>query len=214
MPLKIEDGERIVFIGDSITDCGRRAAAAPLGEGYVKMFANLVTIREPAKRIDIINKGIGGDNVRGLRDRWSDDVLRHDPDWLSVKIGINDLHIGLRGLSDPIPPELFEEIYDSLLRRTLEARPDCRILLIDPFYISVDRSATSFRPRVLEVLSDYIAVVHELSRRHGTRLVKTHERFQRILETHEADELCPEPVHPYPAEHQAIAEWVYEALSA
>ena len=31
----------MLFIGDSITDCGRRAEHAPLGSGYVRMFGEL-----------------------------------------------------------------------------------------------------------------------------------------------------------------------------
>ena len=34
----VQDGETMLFIGDSITDCGRRAAEAPLGNGYVRAF--------------------------------------------------------------------------------------------------------------------------------------------------------------------------------
>ena len=103
MKTKLKKGDTILFIGDSITDCGRRAEFSPLGNGYVKLFADMMTVREPAKRLTVINKGIGGDTVVGLRDRWSDDVLRHKPNWLSIKIGINDLHRTLVN-TDPIPP--------------------------------------------------------------------------------------------------------------
>ncbi|MBN1348092.1 hypothetical protein JXJ21_01650 [candidate division KSB1 bacterium] len=84
MALQIESGQTILFIGDSITDCGRRATERPLGNGYVKLFADLVAIREPEKQITIINKGIGGDRVTGMQNRWTDDVMRHHPDWLSI----------------------------------------------------------------------------------------------------------------------------------
>lgn len=43
MALKIADGSKVVFIEDSITDCGRRGAEAPLGAGYVRLFTELVT---------------------------------------------------------------------------------------------------------------------------------------------------------------------------
>ena len=33
----IEDGQTLLFIGDSITDCGRRGAEAPLGNGDVRL---------------------------------------------------------------------------------------------------------------------------------------------------------------------------------
>ena len=92
MSMQIKNGQKVLFIGDSITDCGRRDAQRPLGAGYVKLFADMMIIRESAKRVEIINKGISGDNVVGLRNRWTDDVLRNRPDWLSIKIGINDLH--------------------------------------------------------------------------------------------------------------------------
>ena len=90
--MKLDTGETILFIGDSITDAGRRAAGAPLGHGHVGLFATLLAIHHPDKAIKVINKGIGGDVVTGLRDHWSDDVIRHRPDWLSIKIGINDAH--------------------------------------------------------------------------------------------------------------------------
>ena len=92
MATQIKNGQKVLFIGDSITDCGRRDSQRPLGNGYVKLFADLMIIQEPAKQITIVNKGISGDNVVGLRNRWTDDVLRNQPDWLSIKIGINDLH--------------------------------------------------------------------------------------------------------------------------
>jgi lysophospholipase L1-like esterase len=213
MATRLKSGETILFIGDSITDCGRTGQERPLGIGYVKQFSDMLAIREPAKRIAVINKGIGGNGVVDLRNRWTDDVLRHRPDWLSVKIGINDLNRTLSGNPEAVPPKLFEKTYDEILSRTTENLPRCRILLIDPFYISVDRSPDSARARRLELLPAYLDVVHRMSRRYRTRLVRTHEMFQKLLRHHDPDIFCPEPVHPYPTGHFAIAEAVYAALS-
>lgn len=211
--MKIKSGQTILFIGDSITDCGRRLADRPLGNGYVKLFADMLVIRRPQKAITIINKGIGGDVVTGLRDRWLDDVLRNKPDWLSIKIGINDLHRTLMNTPEAVPPKLYLEAYEDIISRTKSALPKCKLLLIDPFYISQERSSTSFRNDVLKLLPEYLRIVHELSRKHSTLLVKTHEMFQRLLKTHEPDTFCPEPVHPNLTGHLAIAEAVYAALS-
>jgi acyl-CoA thioesterase-1 len=213
MSLMLRSGETILFIGDSITDCGRRGADRPLGNGYVKLFADLLTIREPAKHINIINKGIGGNKVTDLHARWTDDVLRHKPDWLSIKIGINDLHSGLTDPTNGVTPERFESHYDDILSRTRKALPECRILLIDPFYISQERSPNSWRKTVLDTIPAYIRIVHAMSRKYRTRLVKTHEIFQNLLKHHEADTFCPEPVHPNLTGHLAIAMAVYAALS-
>jgi lysophospholipase L1-like esterase len=213
MPTKLKTGQTILFIGDSITDNGRRGANAPLGGGYVKMFYDLLVIREPQKNVNIINKGIGGHKVTDLRDRWTDDVLRHRPDWLSVKIGINDLHSFILDKVAPVSPKLFEEAYDDILSQTRKKLPRTRILLIDPFFLSRETSPTSFRKTVLDLMPKYLRVVEKMSRKYKTRRVKTHEMFQNLLKYHEPDLFCPEPVHPNAAGHLAIAEAVYAALS-
>ncbi len=215
MTLKIKDGQTILFIGDSITDCGRRAAERPLGNGYVKLFYDMLTIREPEKKVNIINKGISGDTVTGLQARWTDDVLVHKPEWLSIKIGINDLHINLRqgGGGDTISPQVFHNTYNDILSRIKSALPKCEILLIEPFYISIEENRESFRKSVLDLIPEYIEVVREMSKKYKTRLVKTHEMFQTFLKHHDADTFCPEPVHPYLLGHMAIAETIYATLS-
>ena len=64
-----EEGTTMLFIGDSITDCGRRGAEAPLGSGYVRTFTELVTSRWPERNVSWINKGISGNRVSDLRER-------------------------------------------------------------------------------------------------------------------------------------------------
>ena len=74
----IEGGQTMLFIGDSITDCGRRGAEMPLGGGYVRLFTELATARFPDRNIAYINKGIGGNRITDLKERWRDDVLFTD----------------------------------------------------------------------------------------------------------------------------------------
>ncbi len=213
MPTKLESGETVLFIGDSITDCGRRDAQhAPLGCGYVQMVADMLTIREPQKKVTVVNRGIGGNNIDDLRSRWHDDVFEIEPDWLSVKIGINDLNQTLNSNSD-LPAEKFEEIYDSLLAQTVERFPNCQLLLIDPFFMSRDQTEDSYRARVLQVLPGYIDAVHRLSQKYETRLVETHDLFQEQLKHHKLEVFSTEPVHPNSAGHLLMAEAVYNALS-
>jgi len=213
MATKLKSGETILFIGDSITDCGRTGTERPLGCGYVKFFRDMLVLREPEKRITIVNKGISGNVVVDLQNRWEDDVLRHRPAWLSIKIGINDLHRTLADSPEAVPPELYKKTYDEILSRTKSRLPRCRILLVDPFYISTDRSPNSARNQVLGLLPRYLRVVHAMSRKYHARLVETHAMFQKLLRHWEPDTFCPEPVHPNPTGHLAIAEAIYAALS-
>ena len=204
----IEDGQTLLFIGDSITDCGRRGAEAPLGNGYVRLFADLATARFPERRVRYINKGIGGNRVTDLAARWQDDVLYQRPDRLSVKIGINDLHSHLRGAEDGVDPALFAAVYEQLLEIT-QGELGCPLVLLTPFYISTDH-----RSQVLELLPRYIEVVERLAERFDARLVRLHDIFQRQLQYRDADTFCPEPVHPNQAGHLVIAQALMDALTA
>ncbi len=212
--MKIKSGQTILFIGDSITDCGRRGAdLPPLGNGYVRRVADMLAVRCPERKIEVINKGISGDVVTGLRQRWTDDVLCHQPQWLSIMIGINDLHRTLNQSPEAVPPALYREAYSEILRRTRDALPKCRILLMDPFYMSTDREPETLRGRVGRLLPEYLRIVHDLSRQHRTLHVRLHDRFQRLLRHHTPGRFCDEPVHPNPTGHLVIAEAVYDALS-
>ncbi len=213
MALKIRNFQKILFIGDSITDCGRKNENAPLGNGYVKLFHDMVAVRQPEKNIKIINRGIGGNNTEDLKTRWTDDVIKHRPDWLSVKIGINDLHRFLRENQESITPEDFAKNYDDILARTKKRLPKCKILLIEPFYISNEISDSSFRNEVLKTLPEYIKTVRDMSKKYNTMLIKTHDMFKKLLKYHDSDLFCAEPVHPNMTGHLAIAEAVYNALN-
>jgi len=208
----LRNGDRILFIGDSITDCGRRDFAAPLGNGYVKFFSDFMHIREPEKEISILNHGIGGNTVEDLQARWKEDVLEQEYTWLSVKIGINDLH---RWLCDPatgVSPEQFEESYHCILDQAKTARPDAQLLLIDPFYVAKTPAEEDFMKTVLATLPRYIDTVQKMSETFGARHVRTHDVFQALLQHKEPSLFCPEPVHPFPIGHLVIAEAVYRTL--
>jgi lysophospholipase L1-like esterase len=209
MPTKIKSKQTVLFAGDSITDGGRRADSFPLGNGYVRFFRDLMIIREPEKQVTILNKGIGGNTVVDLSRRWTDDVLRMRPDWLSIQIGINDLLNYMRKLEIAVPPELYEQKYREILDRTRKTLPKCQIILIEPFYISSETFPNNFRHDMLQLLPTYLAVVHKLSRQYKTRLVRTHQMFQKIILTQPADMLSSEPVHPNATGSLALAEAVY-----
>jgi len=208
MPFAIKPKQTVLFIGDSITDCGRRAAAAPLGNGYVQQVRDLIVAKYPKHQLNIINKGIGGNTVEDLYNRWSDDVTPFKPDWISIKIGINDLHQHMRKNERAVSPEKYEQLYDQIITRA-KKETKSKVVLVDPFYISTDRRPTSERHTVSKLLKSYLRVVDRLAKRHKTKRVKTHDAYQTLLKFYPADQFCPEPVHPYPSGHLVIAtEWL------
>lgn len=200
----IQDGQTVVFIGDSITDCGRRGEQAPYGNGYVKAAIDLMTARYPERRITFHNEGIGGNTVEDLRNRWHDDVLVHQPDWLTIKIGINDLHRHLDGGVYAISPERYEQLYREILQITKE-KTNARVVLIDPFYLSTDTDPGSRRGTVNSLLPAYLSVVDQLAGEFQALHVRTHKLFAEQLRHRAADWFCAEPVHPCQSGHIVIA---------
>jgi lysophospholipase L1-like esterase len=207
----IQPKQTVVFIGDSITDCGRRDSAAPLGTGYVKFCHDLIVAKYPAHQVKVVNKGIGGNTVRDLFNRWTDDLVTLQPDWVSVKIGINDVHCWHnKAEGRSVSPDEFTELYDRILDRTRQ-ETQAKMILIDPFFISADTARDSFRAIIREKLQPYIKTVSAMAKKYEARHVRTEEIFQNLLKQFPADHFCPEPVHPYANGHLVIAHaWLSE----
>lgn len=82
---------KIVFFGDSITDCERdRSDITSLGNGYVKILAGKLRPLYPDSDIQLINKGKSGDEVSDLLARVDNDVIELHPDAVVMMIGINN----------------------------------------------------------------------------------------------------------------------------
>jgi len=206
-----KDGETVVFIGDSITDCGRRGAQAPYGSGYVKFIIDLITARYPERHITYFNEGIGGNTVEDLYNRWENDLLSHkDADWVSVKIGINDLHRFLGGASQ-LAPDKYEILYRRCLTMTKE-KLDAKLILVDPFYVSTQSNSDDHQMKVLKLIPEYLQAVEKLAKEFDALHVYTHQVFQNQLKYRSPDYFCPEPVHPYPNGHMVIALAILEKL--
>lgn len=210
----IQNGQAVVFIGDSITDVGRRDVAFPFGTGYVKLAIDLITAKYPERAIRFFNQGIGGDTAPGLRNRWADDVLIHNPDWVSVLVGINDLH----GYFCPAPQveilvDKYREAYLQFLTRT-KKNTNAKIILMDPFYISRETDSNSQRNTVLRLLPEFIAVVNEMAEKFDALHIPMHEIYQKQLQYRTPDTFCPEPVHPNPTGHTVMANAWLEAVHA
>src|SRR3954467_821401 len=89
MTTLIGDNAVVLFQGDSITDAGRLESADGMGFGYATLAAAWFSALYPEKHIRFINRGISGNRVVDLAQRWKKDCLDLKPDWVSILIGIN-----------------------------------------------------------------------------------------------------------------------------
>jgi len=199
--LVFRQSQRVVFIGDSITDCGRRQPpSAPFGNGYVHFARAFLLARYPALNLDILNRGIGGNTVRDLAARWDDDVIALRPDWLSVKIGINDVWRTVAGrAAEAVPLDEYAATYERLLRRAKE-ETSARLILMEPYVIESDRQ-DAFRA----LIDQYILVVHRLAEQYGAILIRTQAAFDDALTGQPAAYWAEDRVHPGAPGHAVIA---------
>lgn len=131
----------ILFQGDSITDAGRDRRSEnnannrnALGRGYVYSIATQLLSDKADCGLKIYNRGISGNKVFQLADRWDKDCLEIKPDVLSILIGVNDIWHSLNGNYDGTV-EKYEKDYRALLNRTVKALPDIKLVICEPFVL-------------------------------------------------------------------------------
>ena len=183
-----------VFIGDSVTDCGR-LIEPPFGDGYVFNIAQSARLAG-----EIINVGTSGHRLVDLENRWNTDVLTHNPTLVSVAIGINDTWRRYDD-NDPTSVEDFEERYRRVLTATkAHGNPD--LVLCEPFLLEVRDEMKTWR----EDLDPKIAVVHTMANEFGAKLVRFDHRFNQLAQEISMLELGDDGVHPSQLGHTIMAD--------
>jgi lysophospholipase L1-like esterase len=189
-------GARILFQGDSITDGNRGRSADPnhiLGHGYVFLIAARHGAAFPEEKLDFINRGVSGNTVLDLEQRWQPDTLDLKPDLLSILIGVNDHGKG-------VPLEQFEQVYDQLLTAAKVATPKLKLVLGEPFVKPGGILDEDIRRRQ--------EIVARLARKHGAALVHFQRVFDEATKRAPADYWIWDSVHPTYRGHQLMAdEW-------
>jgi len=202
-PITIETGQTILFIGDSITDGDRdKPAYRPFGFGYVHFVANMLLAKYPHLNINIKNKGVSGNAIQDLSQRWERDCLAHKPDILSVLIGINDLW---RVCTAPqqargLLPDEYELTYKRLLLCAKQAS-DCQLVLMEPFMFCSDPV-----DHIFELLQRYIEKLDGLAREFDAVLVPLQCLINEQIKTVEPQKWSSDSVHPYVWAHAWIAK--------
>jgi lysophospholipase L1-like esterase len=209
----IEPGSKLVFIGDSVTDCGRsqpigEGLGEALGRGYVSLVDSLLCATYPGLGIRIINVGTSGNTVLDLKARWQRDVVDLRPDWLCVMIGINDVW---RQFDMPRKPEagVALDVYEETLRDIVgEVRTRLTgLVLMTPFYIEPIVTDT-MRQR----MDAYGEVVRRLALEQDAIFVDTQAAFAPVLEQYHSSAIAWDRVHPNAIGHMILARAFLNSL--
>lgn len=200
------NNRRIVFAGDSITDCNHLTDEfAPLGGGYVSFIAEELSARD--ENTVVVNAGISGNRSQDLAGRWDQDVLDHGPDVVSIMIGVNDTWRRFDG-DDPTTADAFEANCRSMLERTL-INADTKVVMVEPFLLPVSAEQTAW----LEDLEAKVSVVRALSAEFGTLLLRAHEFLTEAGAIYGPEVLAPDGVHPSEHGHRILARKWLELMS-
>ena len=195
---------RYLFQGDSITDCGRENYQDPhaMGNGYPRILEAELTAG--SDECDVMNCGISGSRVVDLLARWKKDCLNLEPDVLTILIGVNDVWHDL-GTHDGVSAPLFEEVYRILLRETLAALPQVRILLMGAYV----NHGTATDPQWDTFYNEVKArrdVTRKLAEEFGTDYIDLQQVFDEAEKKFPASHWTRDGVHPTAAGHWLIAQ--------
>lgn len=198
MSISLTTGTRVMFTGDSITDCRRLETDNPMGYGYPLLVSGQWGLVHPDRRPVWMNSGISGNTAADLRTRWQDDVLAAEPDVVSIMVGINDCVSRYLGDS-PVDEQAFRHDYTALLTPLAEAK--IAMILIEPFLLPTDDDRRHWR----EDLDPKIQVVRDLAREFDAHLIEADRMFAELSAAAEPEFWAADGVHPSAAGHQAIA---------
>lgn len=204
--MQLRDGDRVLFLGDSITDAGRDRAGDDLGTGYPALVAAWFTASHPDHGVSFANRGVSGFRARDLRARWEEDCLAQQPTVVSIMIGINDTWRAF-DKDDPTTAADFERDYRAVLEQTV-AQLDVRLLLIEPFLLAVKDEQAAWR----DDLDPKIAAVRRLAAEFSATLVPADGNFAAAAAARPARLWAADGVHPTLEGHALLArQWLAAA---
>lgn len=205
----LDNGDLVLFQGDSITDAGRDYLNPNhLGYGYSLMASAWFQALYPEKQVRFINRGISGNRAIDLAERWQEDCLDLRPTWISLLIGINDTWRRY-DQNDPTSLEAYEAAYRSLLQKST-VDLGARLILCEPFVLSVPADRDLWRVD----LDPKIAVVRKLAREYGAILVPFDGLFAQASTRRPPEFWAEDGVHPSEAGHALMAQSWLRAIQA
>jgi acyl-CoA thioesterase-1 len=176
----------IVAFGDSITE------GYAVKNNYVNMWKKALKEKYPGAAIKMINAGVSGDTAREGLKRLESDVLRHNPDLVSIGFGWNDL-------TQRVGKKNFEKTLREIVKKIKGKNPSTEILLLTTSLVN-DNLANAYSKR-------YNEIIRKVAREHNLGLVDIYKSWKKKLESGVLPEkYMADFVHPNEEGHKIFAE--------
>lgn len=201
---------KILFYGDSITDMGRNRdnpdhAAFGYGVGYPNFVVGELAYSQP-NTYTFVNRGISGNRIVDLYARIKADVWNHNPDVLSILIGVNDVWHEW-GHKNGVEIDRFEKVYRMLIEDTKAKLPNIKLIICEPFILkgTATNSEEGQWEHFLQV-KEYAKVVKNIAQDYGAVFVALQDKFDEVSAKHGVETYLYDGVHPATAGAKLIAE--------
>ncbi len=187
----------ILFQGDSITDAGRDRSwyyandPRGMGGGYVYQIVSHLLGTHPEKEWRYYNRGISGNKVFQLADRWEDDCLHLEPDVLSILIGVNDFWHSLRDYDGTV--EVYNTDFRKLLDRTLKRLPNVKLIIGEPFAV---KGGSAISDQWYPDFPGYQEAARDIANDYKAAFIPYQQIFDQALDQAPVSYWCPDGVHP------------------
>ncbi len=166
--IAVKDGQKIAFLGDSITAAGRR----PMG--YCQLV--LLALKDQGINATGVFAGISGHKSNQMLDRLERDVLKHKPDWMTLSCGVNDVWHGKRGVAlEPYKKNITEIV-------TKAQAAGVKVMILTSTMIREDQSND-----LNQKLAPYNAFLKELAKEKGCLFADLNNDMQEALKKFPAD---------------------------
>jgi lysophospholipase L1-like esterase len=204
--ITLKKGDRIVFLGDSITEAGAAK------KGYITRIKETIGKKQPDLGIDIVGAGISGNKVPDLQRRVDRDVVAKKPSIVFIYIGINDVW---HGESDPkrgTSPEKFEAGLKEVIGKIVAG--GARVILCTPTVIGEKKNGKNRNDKKLD---EFAAISRAVAKELKLPLCDLRKAFIHYLKDHnpkdaERDVLTTDGVHLNDAGNKLVAETMLKML--
>ena len=204
--ITLKKGDRIVFLGDSITQAG-------VGEkGYVTLIKNTLAEKHKDLGIEIIGAGISGNKVPDLQKRLQKDVLDKKPTIVVIYIGINDVWHGQDDPAKGTSKEKFEAGLKEIIGKIQDGKG--QVLLCTP---SVIGEKTDGKNKNDAKLDEYADISRSVAKELKIPVCDLRKAFQDYLKDKnnknaEKGVLTGDGVHLNDAGNKFVAETILKSL--
>ena len=216
--------KRIVFWGDSITDCHREQKHETdmtghhraQGGGYVRLVACALGYDQP-EEYEVINRGVSGNRIVDLYARIKSGLINLKPDVVSILIGINDIWEELK-TQDGVDAAKYEMVYDLIIQEIRQALPDVKIMILEPFVLhGTGTMNTEELPNRWQIFQTEIKLRQEAAKRIAQKydllFVPLQDAFNEAnAKTQREDYWLGDGVHPNAPGHELIKYHWLEAF--